>query len=117
MKNVTLDVRSRAAVFADVSRVWKADDSARISFANPRLLLKVIGGKRLDLIEAMCGAGPLTIREAAKLVGRDVKAVHTDITALVKAAILKQEDKGVEFPSQSIRVEFTVKPSELRKAG
>jgi predicted transcriptional regulator len=120
MKNVTLDVRSRAAVFADVSRAWKsgkADDSARISFSNPQLLLKVIGGKRLDLIEAMCGAGPLTIREAAKLVGRDVKAVHTDITALVKAGILKQQDKGVEFPYQSIRVEFTVKPSELRKAG
>jgi hypothetical protein len=35
---------------------------------------------------------------AAKLVGRDVKAVHTDTTALVKAGTLKQEDKGVEFP-------------------
>ena len=52
---------------------------------------------------------------AAKLVGRDVKAVHTDITALVKAGILKQQDKGVEFPYLSIRVEFTVKPSERRK--
>jgi predicted transcriptional regulator len=48
---------------------------------------------------------------AAKLVGRDVKAVHTDITALVKAGILKQQDKGVEFPYLSIRVEFTMKPS------
>jgi predicted transcriptional regulator len=65
----------------------------------------------------MCGAGPLTIRQAAKLVARDVKAVHSDITALVKAGILRREDKGVEFPYDAVKVEFVLKASEMRKGG
>jgi predicted transcriptional regulator len=120
MRTVTLDVRSRASALADVGRTWKAgkaQESPRISFPTPQLLLKVLGGKRLGLVEAMCGAGPLTIREAAKLVGRDVKAVHSDITALVKAGILSRENKGVEFPYDAVKVEFVLKASEMRKVG
>jgi predicted transcriptional regulator len=97
MNTVTLDVRSRAEAMAEVKRVWKAGEAqktARISFPTPQLLLKVLSAKRLELVEAMCGAGPVTIREAAKLVRRDVKAVHSDITALVKAGILNREDKA-----------------------
>ena len=45
MKTVTLDVRSRAEVLADVGKVWKsgkAQKTARISFATPELLWKVL---------------------------------------------------------------------------
>jgi predicted transcriptional regulator len=34
----------------------------------------------------MTGQGSMTIRQAARRVGRDVKAVHGDIQALIKAA-------------------------------
>jgi predicted transcriptional regulator len=55
----------------------------------------------------MCGAGPLSIREAARRVERDVKAVHTDVTALLNAGVLDRvKDGRVIFPFDSVKVEF-----------
>lgn len=95
---------------ADFVRVWKtgkAEKSARISFATPELLWKVLTAKRWELLKAMCGAGPISIREAARRVERDVKAVHSDITALLNAGVLDRvEDGRVTFPFEAVKVEF-----------
>lgn len=57
--------------------------------------------------KAMCGAGPISIREAARRVERDVKAVHSDITALLNAGVLDRvEDGRVVFPFEAVKVEF-----------
>lgn len=38
---------------------------------------------------------------------RDVKAVHSDITALLAAGVLNRTDEGqVEFPYEAVKVEF-----------
>ena len=95
---------------ADFSHAWKsgkAQRSARISFAAPELLWQVLTAKRWELIKALCGAGPVSIREAARRVNRDVKAVHGDITALLSAGVLNRaEGGGVEFPFEAVKVEF-----------
>jgi predicted transcriptional regulator len=95
---------------ADFARVWKTgkpEKSARISFASPELLWKVLTAKRWELLKAMCGAGPMSIREAARRVERDVKAVHSDITALLNAGVLdRREDGRVVFPFDAVKVEF-----------
>jgi predicted transcriptional regulator len=95
---------------ADFVRAWKtgkAEKSARISFATPELLWKVLTAKRWELLKAMCGAGPMSIREAARRVERDVKAVHSDITALLNAGVLdRMEDGKVAFPFDAVKVEF-----------
>ena len=63
--------------------------------------------KRWELLKVLCGAGPISIREAARRVGRDVKAVHGDITALLNAGILHRDTHGqVMFPFDSVKVEF-----------
>jgi len=94
----------------DLVRVWKAgkaEKSARISFATPELLWKVLTAKRWALLKAMCGAGPISIREAARRVERDVKAVHGDVTALLNAGGLDRvEDGRVVFPFEAVKVEF-----------
>ena len=94
----------------DFSHVWKsgkAQKSARISFATPELLWKVLTAKRWELLKALCGAGPVSIREAARRVDRDVKAVHGDITALLAAGVLNRaKGGGVEFPFAAVKVEF-----------
>jgi predicted transcriptional regulator len=115
MKTVTLDVRSRSEALADVAMLWKAGKAQktnRISFATPELLWKVLTAKRWELLKALCGAGTVTIRQAARLVDRDVKAVHSDITALLKAGVLNRDDKGIVFPYDAVKVEFL-----LRAAG
>jgi len=95
---------------ADLVRVWKtrkAEKSARISFATPELLWKVLTAKRWELLKVLCGAGPVAIREASRRVGRDVKAVHSDVTALLNAGVLDRvEGGGIIFPFEAVKVEF-----------
>jgi hypothetical protein len=43
---------------------------ACISFETPALLFRVLSGKRWELLATMTGAGPMTIREAARRAGR-----------------------------------------------
>ena len=110
MKTVILDVRMPADSMADFVRAWKTgkpEKSARISFATPELLWRVLTAKRWELLKALCGAGPLSIREAARRVGRDVKAVHGDVTALLNAGVLDREEDGrIIFPFEAVKVEF-----------
>ena len=110
MKTVTLDVRSPPDAMADFAHAWKggkAQRSARISFATPELLWQVLTAKRWELLKALCGVGPVSIREAARRVNRDVKAVHGDVTALLVAGVLSRtESGGIEFPYEAVKVEF-----------
>lgn len=110
MKTVTLDVRSPSEAMADFAGGWKsskAQRSARISFATPELLWQVLTVKRWGLLKALCGAGPISIREAARRVGRDVKAVHGDVTALLNAGVIERaEGGGIVFPFEAVKVEF-----------
>lgn len=110
MKTVTLEVRSPAESMSGIAQAWrsgKAEKTARISFASPELLWKVLTAKRWELLKALCGAGPVSIREAARRVGRDVKAVHSDITALLDAGVLDRTESGaIVFPFEAVKVEF-----------
>ena len=110
MKTVILEVRSPEESMANFAKSWKAGKtgrSARISFATPELLWQVLTAKRWELLKVLCGAGPVSIREAARRVGRDVKAVHSDITALLNAGVLdRAEGGGIVFPFEAVKVEF-----------
>ena len=112
MSTVTLEVRSLADTLADAARAMntgKGDAGVPIGFATPELLWEVLTAKRWDLLKVMCGAGPISIREAARRIGRDVKAVHGDIVALLDAGVLNRSPEGrVEFPFDSVKVEFVL---------
>lgn len=110
MKTVTLDIRSPSDAMTDFVQAWKTGKpqrSARISFATPELLWQVLTAKRWELLKALCGVGPVSIREAARRAGRDVKAVHGDVTALLEAGLLNRTPEGkIEFPFDAVKVEF-----------
>jgi predicted transcriptional regulator len=110
MKTVILDVRSDDEVAQDVISTWKSgrgQKHARISFATPELLWSVLSAKRWEILKAMCGAGPISIREAARRVARDVKAVHSDVTALLAAGVIERTEEGsIVFPYEAVKVEF-----------
>lgn len=110
MKTVILEVRSPRDSMAGFVNAWKtgrAEKSARIAFASPELLWQVLTAKRWELLKVLCGIGPVSIREAARRVGRDVKAVHGDVTALLNAGVLdRAEGGGIVFPFDAVKVEF-----------
>lgn len=110
MKTVVLDVSPPGEAMSDFVKVWKSgksQKSARISFATPELLWKILNARRWELLKSLCGAGPVSIREAARRVERDVKGVHTDVTALLKSGLLvRTSDGSIEFPFEVVKVEF-----------
>ena len=110
MKTVTLDVSTRAAAGDAFIRAWETgqcQDEARISFDTPELLWKVLTARRWELLKSLCGAGPVSIREAARRVGRDVKTVHGDVTALLGAGVIDRTASGaIVFSYEAVKVEF-----------
>ena len=110
MKTVILEVKSPKDAMDGFGQAWKSgrqQKSARISYASPELLWKVLTAKRWELLKALCGAGPVSIREAARRVERDIKSVHGDVIGLIKAGLLNRtQSGGVEFPYEAIKVEF-----------
>jgi predicted transcriptional regulator len=56
------------------------------------------------------GQGFPGLPEAARRVGRDVKPVHGDITALLNAGVLdRATGGGVVFPYEAVKVEFLLR--------
>src|SRR4030065_162901 len=112
VNTVVLEVRSLRETLADAARAMKtrrAERTARISFATPELLWKVLTAKRLELLKALCGAGPVSIREAARRAGRGVKAVPGEVTALLDAGVIDRTDDGrIVFPYEAVKVEFVL---------
>jgi predicted transcriptional regulator len=93
--------------FVQAWKTGKPEKSARISFATPELLWRVFTQKRWELLKALFGAGPVSIREAARRAGRDVKGVHGDVTALLNAGVLDRTNiRQIDFPFEAVKVEF-----------
>ncbi|MDR0779901.1 MAG: hypothetical protein LBF16_04275 [Pseudomonadales bacterium] len=112
MKTVILEVASLDDAMDAFSRAWKTgkgEKAARISFATPELLWQVLTAKRWELLRALTGAGVVSIREAARRVSRDVKAVHGDVSALLNAGILRHAENGIEFPYDAVHVDFMLR--------
>ena len=106
---VTLSVASRERVDARVRAAFAGESHGRhISFASAELLWQVLTRKRWELLQAMTGAGRMSIREAARRVGRDVKAVHGDISALLDAGLVERRDGGVIFPYAGVHIDFVL---------
>jgi predicted transcriptional regulator len=111
MKTVTLQVAKLDEVKRRARDAFKGrKQGSRISFATPELLFKVLTGKRWQLIRALTGAAPMTIREAARRVDRDVKAVHGDVHTLLNTGILQKTAAGlIVFPYEAIRVDVMLR--------
>ena len=110
MTTVTLSVASRDVVTRRALAAFAGKlQGAHISFATVELLWQTLTRKRWELLKAMTGQGPMTIREAARRVGRDVKAVHGDVHALLDAGVLERtEDGRVVFPYDAVHVDFVL---------
>jgi predicted transcriptional regulator len=111
MTTVTIGVSSMKDVQRRSAAAFRGKkQGARISFASEEVLWKTLTPKRWALLKTMAGAGALAIREVARRVKRDVRAVHSDIHAVLKAGILDRTADGrVVFPYDAIRVDFLLR--------
>ena len=112
MSTLKIDVRSLSDSLADAAQSMKTGkaQAPRYSFSSAQALMSTLGGKRFDLIQALAGAGAVSIREAARRVERDVKAVHGDVQVLLACGVLdKTSDGKIEFPHDAVHVDFLLK--------
>ena len=111
MTILTVTIASREAVSCRALAAFAGRrQGMHISFPSAALLWKVLGTKRWDLLKAMTGKGPMTVRGIARAVGRDVKAVHGDIRALLDAGVVERApDKRIVFPYDAVHVDFMLR--------
>ena len=110
MKTVTISVSSMDQTRQRFLAATKGKpQGAHISFPTVELLWKVLAPKRMELVRALTGAGVVSIREAARRVNRDVRAVHSDVTALISAGVLNRTEDGIVFPYEAVHVDFMLK--------
>ncbi|WP_010165342.1 HVO_A0114 family putative DNA-binding protein [Sphingomonas sp. PAMC 26617] len=110
MNTVTLSVSSISEAKEQLAAAFRDEPHGqRISFASVDLLWKTISPKRWDIIRTMTGQGPLAIREVARRLDRDIKAVHGDMLALINAGVIDRAENGVVFPYDAVHVDFMLK--------
>lgn len=111
LNTITIGLSSEEETKARLLKAFQGrPQGAFISFASAELLWKVITPKRWDILRAMTGAGPIAIREVARRVARDVKSVHGDIQALLRAGVIDRTDEGrIVFPYDEIHVDFVLR--------
>jgi predicted transcriptional regulator len=107
---VTLSVASRDDVTRRALAAFEGHaQGSFITFESVELLWQVLTEKRWQILKKMTDQGPLGLREIARRVNRDVKAVHGDVHALLDAGVLdRAEDGRFVFPYDAIRVDFTI---------
>lgn len=85
------DVRS--AIQA-LKRGDSVDSSPTISFESYDELMETLTPRVLDLIEAIRREEPESINETARVVDRDVKNVHEELSRLARLGIIYYEEEG-----------------------
>jgi len=110
MKTVTLSIASRDDVTRRALDAFDGkEQGSHISFASVDLLWQTMTRKRWELLKALTGQGAVSIREASRLVERDVKSVHGDVQVLLEAGVIqKNEDGMIVFPYDAIHVDFVI---------
>ena len=91
--------------------VWNGDKNAGghyLSFLNWDILHDTLAPNRMAIIHALTGAGEISIRELARRLGRDVRAVHSDVKKLLGQGVIEKSEAGIIFPYDSIHFDFTL---------
>jgi len=112
MNTVTIGITSLEEVSERFETAWETGQpqGAHIGFLSVEDLWSTLTPKRWDILKALAGAGPLSIREIARRVDRDVKAVHGDVQSLLNAGLLDKAESGqIVFPYDAVHVDFVVK--------
>lgn len=96
-----------AATMRAIARGEKVKPHFGVNFEQIGQMLAAFTPKRWELIAALREAGPLTVAELARRLGRDYKNVHTDVTQLIEWMAVERGDDGrVNVPWSEIVVDM-----------
>ncbi|MGH8363377.1 MAG: winged helix-turn-helix transcriptional regulator [Gammaproteobacteria bacterium] len=104
MRKVTIKAESLHAAGERFKRTWKTGqaDGEFITFETADLMLQTLTRKRWELINTLMRQGAMGLRELARMVKRDPKNVHTDITALKEIGLVQDVGEQIGVPYDEI---------------
>ena len=91
---------------------WKTGDyqGEVFEFESPAVLFRLVTPKRWELLEALQAEGPCGVRELARLLGRDMRRVNDDLSALWEIGLVeKTEECKLIVPFGEIRADFVLR--------
>ena len=116
MRTATIRIRKASAsldaVRAGFLSAWTTGEPAgeHFDFESPAALFRVLTPKRWELIERLQTAGPLGVRALARALGRDVKRVHDDASALIEVGLVEKTPAGkLSVPFSEIQADFVMR--------
>lgn len=81
-----------------------------LNFESPGHFFRQLTEKRWEIVRAAQGKGELSVRELARVVGRDVKRVHEDVVILAELGLLERtEGGGLVCPYSSMHIDMYMK--------
>lgn len=104
----------------DVARALDAGQEVKpyvgIGFARTEQMLSVFSPERWRLVGMLREAGPLTVAELARRLGRHYRNVHADCARLEEWYVLERDESGcVSVPWADVRVDIHL-PSQASAA-
>ena len=113
-KKLSLRVSSRDDALDRFEAAWHLASGrqapaplAVLSFADLPLLMKTLTPARWELLKRLAKAGPQSVYALAKLLGRDYKNVHTDVSALLNLNLIQKDDESrVHVSWDAVRAEL-----------
>jgi len=99
------DIRSRLTKIENE----EGDAAPCLNFLEYSDMHKILAPARLAIVKVLAGQGILSIREVARRLGRDIQAVHRDVTTLIQAGVIDKSEKGVSFPYDGLHFDFDIK--------
>ncbi|OZI21513.1 hypothetical protein CAL26_23610 [Bordetella genomosp. 9] len=81
----------------------------KLNFETPSAFFSRLTSNRWAMLAELQGAGNVGVRELARRLGRDVKRVHDDATALVELGLIERSEAGaLSCPYADIHVDMHV---------
>ena len=81
-----------------------------LNFESPAQFFGQLSERRWEIVRMAQGKGELSVRELARMVGRDVKRVHEDVVILAGLGLLERTDSaGVICPFSSMHIDMCLK--------
>ena len=113
-RKIEVTVGNLSAALDRFERAWQRGvagtsraGEVRLTFENLPTLLKNLTPARWKLLEAVKRSGPMSINELARLLGRNYKNVHTDVTRLVELGLIERtQDQRIAVAWDTITAEM-----------
>ena len=81
----------------------KAVKETHLTFFSLEAMMATLSPKRLELLKHVHRQPANTVAALAKLLGRDYKRVHDDVSALAHAGLIVRDENGIRAPYNSVQ--------------